>query len=168
MVKVYIGLGSNIGNRVVNIKKACRCLSNIPACKLKKLSSLYETSPVGPRQRNYINAAAILETGLAPQELLNELKKIENLMGREKSKKRRAPRIIDLDILFYGDKVIKTKCLIVPHMELYKRKFVLEPLCEIAPEFVHPVLKMNMKKLLRLLPPEPCQKVKKLGVDLNA
>jgi 2-amino-4-hydroxy-6-hydroxymethyldihydropteridine diphosphokinase len=161
-VIVYISLGSNIGNRPANIRKAFKYLSSIPACKLKKISSLYETSPVGPKQRNFINAAAKLETGLKPFELLKELKKIENLMGRKKDKKRWAPRIIDLDILFYGSKVIKTKNLIVPHKELYNRKFVLEPLSEIAPGFVHPVIQMNVKKLLKLIPSEPCQQVIKL------
>ena len=160
MVKVYIGIGSNIGNRPGNIKKACQYLTNIPACKIKKVSSIYETSPVGPRQRYYINAAAQLETELSPLMLLKELNKIESLMGREKQKKRLMPRIIDLDILFYEDEIIKTRELTVPHKEIQNRRFVLEPLAEISPKFIHPVSKITVAKMRNLLSPLCGQKVK--------
>jgi len=146
MVAVYIGLGSNIGQRKKNILRALKLLSKEGRIKVIKKSSVYETRAVGPRQRNFFNSVVKAKTGLSPNETLKELKKIEKIMGRKKTR-RWGPRIIDLDLLFYGDKVIETKGLTVPHKEIRNRQFVLDPLCEIAPGFVHPVFGKTIRRI---------------------
>jgi 2-amino-4-hydroxy-6-hydroxymethyldihydropteridine diphosphokinase len=131
MVISYIGLGSNTGNRKKNIEKACLKIAKLPKTSILLNSPLYDTTPVGPKQRNFINGALKLRTFLRPAELLSELKGIEKEMGRKRTK-RWAPRVIDLDILFYGEKTIRTRNLKVPHPELLKRMFVIRPLTDIA------------------------------------
>ncbi|MHB9155046.1 MAG: 2-amino-4-hydroxy-6-hydroxymethyldihydropteridine diphosphokinase [Endomicrobiales bacterium] len=144
---VYIGLGSNIGKREDNIESALRLLQDDPRVTLAGVSSLYETSPVGPRQRDFLNAAAKIRTSLGPRALLRALKGIEARLGRRPGGGRWGPRAIDLDILFYGSKVLKGKTLELPHPRLAERLFVLIPLAEIAPGFRHPVLKKTVRKL---------------------
>lgn len=142
---VIIGIGSNMGNKKKNIGKAIKLMKE--KCKLLKLSSLYKTEPVGYKKQDwFLNCAAKIKTELKPDELLKFFRSIEKILGRVKRIKN-GPRTIDLDILFYGDEIIKTKKLIVPHPRLHKRLFVLEPLKEIAPDFMHPVIKKNIKEL---------------------
>lgn len=131
MVSVYLGIGSNLGNRRENIKKAIALLAGIPGIKLSKISSLYDTLPVGgPKQGNFLNGAVKINTNLSPFRILGYLKKIEKKMGRKKTVKN-GPRQIDLDILFYGNALINTKELRIPHPCMFKRDFVLKPLKEI-------------------------------------
>jgi 2-amino-4-hydroxy-6-hydroxymethyldihydropteridine diphosphokinase len=131
MVSVYLGVGSNLGNRRENIKKAVALLAGIPGIKLSKISSLYDTLPVGgPKQRNFLNGAIKIKTNLSPLRLLGYLKGIEKNLGRKKTVKN-GPRQIDLDILFYGNTLINTKELRIPHPYMFKRDFVLKPLKEI-------------------------------------
>ncbi|MBN1824322.1 MAG: 2-amino-4-hydroxy-6-hydroxymethyldihydropteridine diphosphokinase [Endomicrobiales bacterium] len=144
----FIALGSNAGNRAFNIKKAVDGISRFSGTRIIKASPLYETSPVGPKQRDFLNAVIKLETPDGPQALLKRLKKLETLLGRNKNPFRWGPRTIDLDILFYGGKAFATKVLTVPHREIENRMFVLRPFCDIAPEFVHPVIKKTIKELL--------------------
>jgi 2-amino-4-hydroxy-6-hydroxymethyldihydropteridine diphosphokinase len=146
-VTVYLGLGSNLGNRQKNLDMALDLLSQ--RMQIKKVSSVYETDPVGNTdQPRFLNLVCRVNTILAPQELLTLAKGIELKMGRAPSKKANAPRIIDIDILLYGDKVMKSKKLTIPHPRLTERAFVLVPLDEIAPEAVHPVEGKTVRELL--------------------
>lgn len=127
MAKVFIGLGSNIGDRKSNIKKAIKLLSN-NGIRIVRLSKIIETKPQGgPPQPKFLNAAMSIRTELKPRELLKKLKRIEKEMGRVKGV-RFGPRIIDLDILFYGDLRLKTKHLEIPHPRIWERQFVYGPL----------------------------------------
>ena len=148
MTIIYLSLGSNIGNRKKNLEKAVTELgkNNIENIKI---SSLYETEPVGPKQRNFYNIAGKFKTNLNPQELLKVLKQTEEKLGRTKTY-RWGPRVIDIDILFYGKKAIKSKNLIIPHKEIPNRAFVLVPMNEIAPNFIHPVFHKAIKTICML------------------
>ena len=149
-VTSYLGIGSNLGDRRVNIENSIRYLRATPRINVKRISRLYETHACGgPKdQPKYLNAAAKINTTLTPTDLLKELKSIELKLGR-KSAVRWGPRIVDIDILFYGDLVLVSKNLTIPHPLLHKRIFVLMPLSAIAPKSVHPVYKKNIKELLK-------------------
>lgn len=136
MVTAYLGLGSNLGDRQGNLSQAIERLSR--RVRLERVSSLYETEPVGYlAQPRFLNAACRVSTDLSSWELLALAKEIEAGLGRVPGFPN-APRQIDIDILFYGDQVIETTELTVPHPRLAERAFVLIPLAEIAPELVHP------------------------------
>lgn len=143
---VYIGIGSNLGDREENCLRAVKLL-NEAGIVIRKRSSLYETEPWGVKdQPRFINMAIEVKTEITPLKLLELLKQIESQMGREDSV-RWGPRIIDLDMLFYDDLVMDTPDLKIPHPLLHKRDFVLKPLSEIASEKVHPVLGKTVKEL---------------------
>lgn len=145
----YIGLGSNMGDKTANLKKAIEELGKVPGNKVLAVSSFYETEPVGNIEQDwFINAAAKLETGLTPRELLDILLKIEKELGRVRDA-RWGPRVIDLDILLYDDLVMDEEGLVIPHPYLHERRFVLVPLAEIAPRLIHPLLKKSMSVLLK-------------------
>jgi 2-amino-4-hydroxy-6-hydroxymethyldihydropteridine diphosphokinase len=146
MVEAYIALGSNLGDREANIKKAFDALKE--RIQIVKTSSLYETKPMYVEDQGwFLNCTAKIETNLAPEELLKFLKSIEQKLGR-KTMKRNGPRTIDLDILFYGDQILKENDLQVPHPKIGERPFVLVPLAEIAPNLIHPV---NKKTIIAML-----------------
>jgi len=131
MAICYIGLGSNLGDRKKNIKKALDYLAGTKGIKIEKISGIYETDAVGgPPQGRFLNAAIKIKTSLSPQLLLKTIKKIEKKSGRRESV-RWGPRQIDLDILLYASKIIKTRGLTVPHPRMFEREFVLKPLREI-------------------------------------
>lgn len=149
MTTIYLSLGSNIGNRKKNLEKAVAEL-NKNNIKGIKISSLYETEPVGPKQRNFYNIAGKFKTNLNPRELLKVLKQTEQKLGRIKTY-HWGPRVIDIDILFYGKQVIKSKNLIIPHKEIINRAFVLVPMAEISANYIHPVYKKAIKTLNKSL-----------------
>ncbi len=145
----YIGLGSNIGDKQGFCLKALELLDR--AGRVKRVSSYYCTEPVGYRpQEDFINAVCELETSLLPEQLLAACRAIEDELGRRRSL-RWGPRTIDLDILLYGDRVIETPGLTIPHPLLASRGFVLIPLCEIAPQVVHPIFQKTADLLLQEL-----------------
>lgn len=141
MTTAYIALGANLGDRRANIARAAELLRATPGIEVTKVSDLIETAAVGgpPDSPPYLNGAAELKTTLSPQGLLECLLAIEAKIGRTRCEKWEA-RLIDLDLLLYGDQIIDTLDLTVPHPLMHTRRFVLEPLAQIAPDAVHPVL----------------------------
>lgn len=149
LTTAYIGLGSNIGDRRGTCLQALELLGR--AGRVKKVSSFYRTEPVGHRdQEDFVNAVAELETGLSPEQLLTACRAIEDQLGRRRSV-HWGPRTIDLDILLYGDQVVESANLTIPHPFMTSRGFVLVPLCEIAPQVVHPILNKTAAILLHEL-----------------
>jgi 2-amino-4-hydroxy-6-hydroxymethyldihydropteridine diphosphokinase len=141
---VYLSLGSNLGNRQANLDQALKLMTE--RMRLGKVSSIYDTEPVGmTNQPRFLNLACEVITHLSPEGLLALLKGIESKMGRYS--RTGEPRIIDIDIVLFGTLVINTPDLIIPHPRMHERAFVLIPLAEIAPDFVHPVLKKTIKEL---------------------
>lgn len=150
MAIIYIGIGSNIGDRLANCESVMERLKN-KGIIIKKASSPYETEPWGLKEQpKFINMVVEAVAGLSPEELLLVLKDIEKEMGRKDTIKW-GPRIIDLDILLYDDAVINMEYLQIPHPLLHKRDFVLLPLCEIAPEKMHPLFKKPIRQLIEEL-----------------
>jgi 2-amino-4-hydroxy-6-hydroxymethyldihydropteridine diphosphokinase len=148
--EVFISIGSNIGDRAANIHTAIKALERLG--KVLAVSSLYETEPVEfTEQPWFLNCVVRLETALDPHELIDGLLSIEREMGRSREQKK-GPRNIDLDILLYGDLLLNDATLTIPHPAMHKRRFVLEPLSEIAPEIVHPVLRRTIRELRDALP----------------
>lgn len=145
--KVYLGLGTNVGNREKNLQIAIEEISQF--LKIIKKSSIYETEPVGYKnQEKFFNMAIEIETELEPLELIFQLHEIEHKMGRKREQEiKNGPRIIDLDILLFGDLIINQVNFKIPHPRMHKRKFVLDPLNEIAAEILHPELKKSIKEL---------------------
>ena len=136
---VFIGIGSNEGNKTANIKSAIDLISKVEDCKVEKVSSVYETLPFGDiKQNNFLNAVIKITTTLNPQELFIELKQIEKKLGRIVREKW-GPREIDLDILFFNDLIFSDEIITLPHKGIIYRDFVLVPLIEIEPELIHPV-----------------------------
>ena len=149
--EVFISLGSNLGDRKKNIRDALLLLSGDQRIELGKLSGLYETEPRDFRdQPRFLNCVVKLKTDLPPESLLAFCQETERTLGRVRTV-RSGPRIIDLDILAYGQQVIETPRLMVPHPKLSERRFVLEPLCELEPGWRHPVLKATAQELLNSL-----------------
>jgi len=158
MKRVYLGIGSNVGDRQAKLEFTRQSLQTLANSKLAAFSDAYETKPVGPiPQGEFLNAAAAIDTTLTPTELLAELQRIEQDAGRADTSQRIkwGPRELDLDILFFDDQVIATDTLSVPHPMLHDRWFVLKPLADIAPNLVHPLLQMTVAELLRYVEDAP-------------
>jgi 2-amino-4-hydroxy-6-hydroxymethyldihydropteridine diphosphokinase len=146
----YLSLGSNIGDRAAQLHTAEKRIAS--AGRLIKISSFYETEPVEfGDQPWFLNCALALEPLQSPQELMSQILRIEEEMGRRRIQKK-GPRSIDIDILLFDDEVMQRTQLIIPHPAMHQRRFVLEPMSEIAPNVLHPVLKKTMRELLNALP----------------
>ena len=141
MSHAFIGVGSNQGDRLALISRALRALGDVQGVRVARMATILETEPVGgPPQPPFLNTVVELDTTRSPRELLAALKEIERQLGRTPSAIRWAPRPIDLDLLLYDSQVIREPNLTVPHPRLHERGFVLEPLSQLVPELVHPVL----------------------------
>jgi 2-amino-4-hydroxy-6-hydroxymethyldihydropteridine diphosphokinase len=144
----YIGIGSNLGDKLNNCDKAIDLINGISGCGVTGRSDFFRTEPVGVEAQDwYVNGVISLKTDLSVKELLNNLLAIESGMGRKREKKW-GPRIIDLDILLFGEEVIEEKDLRVPHPHMHLRRFVLVPMVQLAPDLIHPVLGTTMAELL--------------------
>ena len=147
--RVFIGIGSNLGDRRANCREARRRISEIPKTRVVKESSLYESEPHGDAKTWFGNSVVEVETELGPPELLKRLLQIETEMGRKRAKgKRWGSRIIDLDILFFDMEIVDKRNLKIPHPRIAGRRFVLVPLSELAPQLIHPGLNMSVSELL--------------------
>ncbi|MCX8057335.1 MAG: 2-amino-4-hydroxy-6-hydroxymethyldihydropteridine diphosphokinase [Ignavibacteria bacterium] len=151
MKTVYLSFGSNKGNRILNIINALLHISSVKEIHISKISSLYETEPyLVEGQSNFVNLVAEIQTTLNPNELFQKLLQVERDLGRT-DKGNLQPREIDIDILFYENEIIQDESLTIPHRDLHNRRFVLEPMCEVNPDFIHPIFKKNVKELLSQL-----------------
>ena len=139
MTVVYIAIGSNLASPLEQVNAAVQAIGEIPDSRIVAVSSFYRTPPLGPQdQPDYLNAAVALDTALAPEALLDHTQRIELQQGRVRKAERWGPRTLDLDIMLFGDEVINTERLTVPHYDMKNRGFMLWPLFEIAPELVFP------------------------------
>lgn len=149
MAIVYVGLGSNLGDRERSLETALEKMKRIPHAQLLRSSTRHETEPVGvPSQEKFLNSVAELETSLPPGDLLTHLQRIEQELGRPAEHDPRAPRTIDLDLLAYDSLALREPKLEIPHPRMQERPFVLIPLLELAPDWKHPVLGRSARELL--------------------
>ncbi len=165
--KVYLGIGSNLGNREDNIRSALSMLDETDGIAVKTVSACYETEPVGPvtDQNDFYNVVAEIETTLGPHELLARTNAVEQALGRVRGE-RWGPRPIDIDILLWDDRLIDEDGLNVPHPEMTRRAFVLIPLAEIAPDAVHPTAGHTIAELASQL--DDGYRVRRLDVRLES
>jgi 2-amino-4-hydroxy-6-hydroxymethyldihydropteridine diphosphokinase len=165
LATAYIGIGSNLGDRLGYIREAIAKLEQSQEIEIRGTSSVYETEPVGHKEQPcFLNAVLELNTALEPVNLLEHLLGIENQMGRKRDRAR-GPRNIDLDLLLYDDVVINSDGLTLPHPRMHQRRFVLVPLAEIAPKVVHPLLKKSAERLLGELSTDSVQTEGRLPVS---
>ena len=150
-----VSIGSNMGDKLENCRTAISRLDGLAHTSVTSCSRFYRTAPVDYLDQDwFVNAAVKIDTFLTPHKLLAALQKIQRLTGRRHDSIRFGPRILDLDIIFYEDLVIESAELVIPHPRMHKRRFVLQPICDIDPTIVHPVILKNIRTLLTLLKDE--------------
>ena len=151
----YIGIGSNVRDKPFNCRYSVDKIDQLPGCHVTACSSIFKTEPVGVTGQDwYANCVVQVKVSQRPSKLIKGLIGIESDMGRIR-KERWGPRIIDLDLLLFGQEIIESDNLIIPHPLLHKRRFVLEPLVQLAPDLMHPVLRLTLSQLLNRLPKGP-------------
>lgn len=147
---VFLGIGTNLGNREINLEQAVAGIEENIGTVLQS-SSIYETDPWGFESKDkFLNMIIKVETTLSPSLLLEKIKIIESLLGRVRGGMQYSSRLIDIDILLYEDLIVDEERLVIPHPLMHERKFVMVPLCEIAPEMIHPLLKKSIAELLKI------------------
>jgi 2-amino-4-hydroxy-6-hydroxymethyldihydropteridine diphosphokinase len=154
--RAFIGLGTNLGDRAANYRQAIQRIGQLPESRIVRLSSIYETEPVGDIEGVFLNGVVELETEMPAEALMRRLLAIERTMGRKRTagrksspaRRRYRPRIIDLDLLFFDKEIVHTTPLTVPHPRLHERRFVLAPMAELAPALIHPELNVSISELL--------------------
>jgi 2-amino-4-hydroxy-6-hydroxymethyldihydropteridine diphosphokinase len=157
--RAFIGLGTNLGDRAANYRQAIQRIGQLPDSRIVRHSSIYETEPVGDVEGLFLNGVVELETEMPADVLMRRLLAIERTMGRKRSSERKSagsrrkyqPRVIDLDLLFFDQEIIRTAPLTVPHPRLHERRFVLAPMAELAPALIHPELNVSISELLAAL-----------------
>ncbi len=158
MALAYVGLGSNLGDRAAHIAAARKGLANLPDTALLGNAPVYETKPVGgpAGQQEYYNSASVLDTRLEPADLLRAAQALERELGRRRELEtiRWGPRVIDIDILLYEDRIVDEPGLAIPHPRLAARAFALTPLADIDGDILHPVLDLTVRELLERIDPE--------------
>ncbi len=149
MARVFLSLGSNLGDRLSNIQQAVSTLSMLDEVNVVKTSSFYDTEPWGNKKQNwFVNCAVAIDTILSPQELLKKCQDIEYTLGRIRNQKERwQERAIDIDILMYDDLILTEQNLVIPHPYMHQRAFVLVPMLEVKPDLIHPVFKKTIAQL---------------------
>jgi 2-amino-4-hydroxy-6-hydroxymethyldihydropteridine diphosphokinase len=148
----YISVGSNMGDRLQNCRKGIEALTEADNSRILAQSCIYKTEPVDYEDQNwFVNMVVKLETAFDPFKLLDHIEQIQRAAGRIRDSIRFGPRILDLDIILYDDRIIESERLVVPHPRMHKRRFVLKPICDINPSVIHPVLKKEMQILLEEL-----------------
>jgi len=155
----YLSVGSNIGDKAANCRRGIQALGAHPGVEVRCCSRLYRTAPVDYTDQDwFVNAAVRVATVLAPEALLDWLLEVERAAGRQRRGVRFGPRVLDLDIILFDDLVLGTERLTIPHPRMHNRRFVLQPICDMDPQLVHPVLKTPMDELLERLT-DPHQEV---------
>jgi len=163
----YLSIGSNMGDRFENCRQAMTALEADGTAAIVARSPFYESEPVDFTEQDwFLNAALKIETGLDPLTLLDKLQEIQRSLGRKEGGVRFGPRVLDLDIIFFGEKIINSDRLVVPHPRAHKRRFVLQPICDIDPTVVHPLLRAPVKNLLNQLNEEG-QRLKLCSCDFS-
>ena len=158
----FISIGSNMADKIGNCRSAIESLARLERTLVIRTSPFYRTAPVDYLEQDwFINAAVKLQTDLDPFQLLKELLNIQRRAGRVKDPIRFGPRLIDLDIIFYDDAIIETADLAIPHPRMHKRAFVLQPICDIDPQLVHPVIQRQVQDLLQELD-DPSQGIERM------
>ncbi|MFV0261971.1 MAG: 2-amino-4-hydroxy-6-hydroxymethyldihydropteridine diphosphokinase [Kluyvera sp.] len=158
MTVVYIAIGSNLASPLEQVNAAVEAIGAIPESRIIRVSSFYRTPPLGPQdQPDYLNAAVALETNLAPEALLDHTQRIEQQQGRVRKAERWGPRTLDLDIMLFGDRLINSERLTVPHYDMKRRGFMLWPLFEIAPELHFPDDGQPLTEYLNQISPYPAR-----------
>lgn len=157
---VYLSIGSNIGDKKKNLNAAIDLLGRHKEIEVVRVSSFYKTEPQNYKAQDwFLNAVLIIKTSMEPEDLLTIFKQLEKTMDKDGKAFRFGPRIIDLDIIYYDDLIIKTETLEIPHPRMHERCFVLVPLCDIEPGKIHPVFNLRSDELLKKIEQQETQKV---------